>query len=584
MPTEGATPENNTQDIQNQQQVVPTQPATPQGVENSNSTSLFNSSFFNLNATRAPLLPVKENKPPIIDFALGLDRLQISNPGLSGLSFGGGFSGGYEKNVTDVQLNGQMSGYWVSDPALKQVGMVMTVFQSFPVKIEGMDRPYTMVVDQTSTVDNAGTNKGDLCIGTLGCPDGYNVALLNKVASNTKGGGFKVGASFWNARGLEYLNHFYPEVGFTIEHVNKMRRACLLNAEVVIPTSGTSGKAFRIKMVDEGPRPPYAYVKGGSNAGLWKLDIIGAFCMLTENQGLFDIHGKLNGKMTRIDNTTIQFPFKDSKYDILTGEIQGYTPEAMKELVSTGQVNPNTAMITKYFGHPAGGEVACRVKFYVDPTHREKAEKIVGKPLPDDFFKTNGNYTAGLDGVNFVPGDGTIGSLIRQAATLVSGHCTSNRIGYGYIGSYIKRPDGVIIGGGRTIDCASGINCILATAGIFKFSAGEMYGNTAWWRNGGHLKKLAPGYTATKVFAGNAVPPEILEPGDIVLYDMGKDSYNHVSLYMSPTEHVDFGSAKKVSTSQPLAQPVRTTKYKPGIREIIVWRFTSTAATSSEIA
>ena len=511
--------------------------------------------------------------PDLIPFSLGLDSLSIFNPGA-----------GSGNSVADVSLSGEMSGYWVTDPSLKQVGMVMTVFQSFPVKVAGEAKPYTMVTDHTSTIDGAGTNKGELCIGTLGCPDGYDIALLDKVANNTKGGGFKVGASFWNARGEEYLKHYYPEVGFTVDHVNKMRRACILNAEVVIPTSGTTGKGFRIKMVDEGPRPPYAYVSDGANAGLWKLDIIGAFCMLTENQSLFQLKGKLNGEMVNIDNTTLEFPFKDSKYDILTGEIPGYTPEALKAFVNQGQVNANKAMVPKYFGHPVGGEVACRVKFYVDPAHRAKAEEIVGKPLPDDFFKTNGNYTAGIAGTNMVPGDGSIGSLIRQAAVMVSSYCANNNLSYGYIGKYVKKPDGMIIGGGQTIDCASGINCILATAGIFNFSPGEMYGNTAWWRNGGHISKLAPGYTATKIFAGDAVDPGILQPGDIILYDMGKDSYNHVSLYISPTEHVDFGRSKYVKMVQPLAAPVRTTKYKAGIKQIVVWRITGSGTTPTATA
>lgn len=553
------TPGGSTQNINNQQ----TQ-------ENQSTEILFNNDIFSLTATqrgRASLSSLNDNPSDLIEFSMGLNNL---------ISVGPGFG---SSNVGDINLSGELSGYWISDPSLKQVAMVMTVFQSFPVKVAGEDKPYTMVVDQTSTIDGAGTNKGELCIGTLGCPDGYNLSLLDKVASNTKGGGFKVGASFWNERGLEYLNHYYPEVGFTLSHVNKMRRACILNAEVAIPTSGTSAKAFKIKVVDEGPRPPYAYAKSGSNAGLWKLDIIGAFCMLSENAGLFELHGKKGGKMVSIDNTVLEFPFKDGKYNILTGEISGYTPEAMKEFVANGLVNPNKSMITKYFGHTAGGEVACRVKFYVDPAHRSIAEEIVGKSLPDEFFTTNGNYAGQIaGGINMIPGDGSIGSMLRQAAILVSNYCISNKISYDAIGGYIKHSDGLVVGNGTTIDCASGINCMLATAGIFTYKPGELYGNTAWWRNGGHLSKLAPGYSATKIFEGDAIDPSILEPGDIVVYDKGKDSYNHVSMYISPTEHCDFGTDKKVASQQPLQKPIRTTRYNPEIKKLIVWRITSQTA------
>lgn len=554
------TPENPTN---NQQPQHPQNPETPQTQDQNNNESQ-NNSWLTFDRIENNYAAENNAVSSLIPFSLGLDNLNVSNPGQSGsLAIG-------EAAV------GELSGYWVTDPSLKQVGMVMTVFQSFPVKVQGESKPYTMVVDQTSTVDGAGTNKGELCIGVLGCPDGYDSALLAKVANNTKGGGFKVGASFWNERGAEYLQHYYPEVGFTVSHVNKMRRACILNAEVVIPTSGTTGKAFRIKMVDEGPRPPYAYVKGGNNAGLWKLDIIGAFCMLTENQSLFEITGKYAGKNVKIDNTTYEFPFKDAHYDILTGEIPGYTPEAMQKIVSDGLVNPNKAMISKYFGHPIGGEVACRVKFYVDPAHRAQAEEIVGKPLPEDFFKTNGNYTAGISSVNFVPGDGSIGAMIRQAATMVGYYCNTNKINYGAIGGYVKNPDGLVIGKGRNIDCASGINCILATAGIFTFSPGEYYGNTAWWRSGGHLSKLAPGYTATKVFAGSAIPADLLVPGDIILYDRGRDTNNHLSLYMGPGERADFGNSTSASSLQPLASSVRTALGSKD-KQIVVWRITSSA-------
>ena len=564
MPTQGGTTQNTNNQQQTQQ--VPQQPQENQ--ETQSSQGLFNNDLFSITATeqqRTPLSSLTDTTSDLIEFSMGL----------SGLNAVGAVPG--SSNVGDITLSGELSGYWISDPALKQVAMVMTTFQSFPVKVAGEDKPYTMVVDQTSTIDGAGTNKGDLCIGTLGCPDGYDINLLDKVASNTKGGGFKVGASFWNERGLEYLNHYYPEVGFTLSHVNKMRRSCILNAEVAIPTSGTSGKAFKIKMVDEGPRPKYAYVKSGSNASLWKLDIIGAFCMLTENAGLFELHGKKGGKMVPIDNTTLEFPFKDGKYDILTGEISGYTPEAMKKFVADGVVNSNKAMITKYY--PVGGEVACRVKFYVDPAHRALAEEIVGKPLPEAFFTTNGNYAGQIaGGVNMVPGDGSIGSLLRQAAILVSNYCISNNINYDPIGGYVKHPDGLVVGSGTTIDCASGINCMLATAGIFTYRPGEFYGNTAWWRNGGHLAKLAPGYTATKIFEGDAIDPSILEPGDIIVYDKGKDAYNHVSMYMSPNEHCDFGHVSKVRSPQPLQKPVRTTKYNKEIKQLIVWRITSQTA------
>ncbi|MBR4890647.1 MAG: hypothetical protein IKU15_05100 [Clostridia bacterium] len=544
---------------------APAQQNTAQG----GSASLFGG-LVTINETQARSTS-NSDTTSLIPFSLGLENLAINN-GTQGNASG-------PVNVVDVNLSGEVSGYWVTDPALKQVAMVMTVFQSFPVQVQGEDKPLTMVVDQTSTKDGAGTNKGALCIGMLGCPDGFDPAMLDNVAKNTKGGGFKVGASIWMKRGVEYFQHYFPEIGMTEKMFCALRRKCILNAEVVIPTSGTSGKAFRIKMVDEGPVGQYATVKGGKNAGLWKIDIIGAFCMLTENQSLFNVYGTMNGKKVSIDNTTLSFPFKDSKYDILTGEIPNYTPEAMLKYRQDGQVNANVKMVTPYYGHPVGNDTVCRVRFYVDPAHRAEAEQICGKTLPEELFKTNGNYTAAVEGgINMVPGDGSVSSAIRAAAVMVSNYCVSNGFSYGAIGGYVQKPDGLIIDRGRTIDCASGINCILATAGVLQFKNGEYFGNTAWWRSGGHLSKLCPGVTATKVHSGPTVDVNQLCCGDVLLYDRNRDMNNHLSLYISPTEKTDFGSDSQVKKVQPQSKSITKSAAAAGAANIVVWRFTKTGA------
>lgn len=501
-----------------------------------------------------------------IPFSLGLDNLALNNGMM------GGGSGG--ANVTDVALSGTVSGYWITDPNLKQVAMVMTVFQSFPVMINGIDKPYSMVVDQTSTVDGAGTNKGELCIGVLGCPDGYRDDYLTKVASNTKGGGFKVGASFWNERGLEYMTHYYPEAGITLNQLNTLRRKCLLNAEVVIPTGATTGKAFKIKMVDEGPRPPYAYVKSGANAGLWKLDIIGAFCMLTENQGLFDIKGKYNGKYEKIDNTQFQFPFKDSTYDILTGEIQGYTPEAMKELVAKGVVNENKALVTKYLGSPIGNDTVCRVRFYIEAAHRAEAEQVCGKALPDDLFKTNGTYGVGgmIGNFNALPPDAGVAERIMYCGQMVSSIAVAKGWKWSYCGGYAPTADGLIMT--KTgIDCASGVNAILASAGLIDILRAQKDGiatNTTWYR-GKFLEYVMPGYTVTKV------QPEAAAPGDVVFWDRMKSSNNHAAIYMGPSSKFDFGGNDSVRTQQPLNKPLKLRPFD-NVKQVTIYRFSPVAA------
>lgn len=368
-----------------------TPPANNNTLTTSNSATITINGIFNNNENTSSS-DIKN-----IPFSMGLENLQITD-GISNNTNGNyttstpmGRSGNEmiaNSNIGSATL-GQLSGNWVSDVNLKQVGMIMTVFQSFPVTIQGESNPYTMVVDATSTSDGAGTNHGELAIGVLGCPDGYNIDLLKKVASNTKGGGFKVGVSCWNKRAIEYMQHFYGDI-MTERQFNTLRRKCLMNVEVVVPTSGNTGASFRAKIVDEGPH------FDGKN-GMWKLDVMGAFCMLNQYNSLFKIQGKYNGKFQTIDNSNIVFPFKDNEYDILTGEIKGYTPEAMLNFCNSGQVNSNTSLINRYYGGPIGndGDNICRVRFYIEPDHRAEAEKVCGHSLPDDLFKYNGTNTLG---------------------------------------------------------------------------------------------------------------------------------------------------------------------------------------------
>lgn len=204
-----------------------------------------NTNTNNTTATSTTVAGANNAESDKIKFSMGLEALQITDGTLSTSSIGSFTSGinygtGYS---TGNAALGQLTGNWVSDPNLKQVGMIMTVFQSFPVSVQGQSNPYTMVVDKTSTSDGAGTNHGELCIGVLGCPDGYNLDLLKKVASNTNGGGFKVGVSCWNKRGVEYMQHFYGDI-MTVGQFNVLRRKCLLNVEVVVPTGGNMRNFF----------------------------------------------------------------------------------------------------------------------------------------------------------------------------------------------------------------------------------------------------------------------------------------------------------------------------------------------------
>lgn len=503
-----------------------------------------------------------------IKFSIGLENLAFNNG-----SYGG--YGGYGNNITDVTLSGEIDGMWISDPSLKQVAMVTTVFQSFPIYINGINDPYSMCVDYTSTGDGQGTNLGYLTIGQLGCPDKYEINDLNSVASNTKGGGFKVGASAWSKKVIDYFNHYYPDAGITMKQFVTLRRKCLLNAEVVKPTGPTTGKAYKIKIVDEGPFS----LESTKYGSLWKIDVMGAFTMLTENKGLFNnLMGKYHGNYANLDNINFIFPFKDSSYDIMKGEIAGYTPEAVIKIANgdmatsailPGKINKSTELISSY----GCDKEICRVKFYIEPEHRAEAESICGKKLPDDLFKTNGTYgmNAPIVSFNSLPPDAGILEKITYAGALVNQNVISRGLVYGNCGGYMKNAEGIIVTKNK-IDCASGVNVILANAGIIdilRAQSERAQSNTVWYR-GNWLKYLMPGYTATQV------PPEQVAPGDVILYDRGRDSYNHAYIYMGSGKAFDYGSG--VGKPQPRNRATIMVPHdtKTGyVKKVVVWRIGS---------
>lgn len=177
-----------------QQPVQPQQPAQPQ-IPTAETTTVNTSTnttggVLTTNTTQSRVLTTEEYvngqtaDGGLIPFSMGLDSLQFTGPGIA-------------SNVTDVTLSGELTGYWVNDPALKQFGAEMTVFQSFPVNVVAANA-WSSVTDHTSTIDNQGTNLGYLTMGQFSYPDNFKRELLEKIATNLKGGGFKVGASIHN--------------------------------------------------------------------------------------------------------------------------------------------------------------------------------------------------------------------------------------------------------------------------------------------------------------------------------------------------------------------------------------------------
>lgn len=328
--------------------------------------------------------------------------------------------------------------------------------------------------------------------------------------------------------------------------------------------SATEGKPVRIALVDEGPQAKFA------------IDIMGAYCLLSEVSSLFTINADLNGQMITIDNNTIKFPFKDAKYDYVNGAVPGYSPSAVLPWVTS---NPNqlykglkSTPFKRYFGAAKAGpknnlgHSMVRVRFFIDPANRERAERIAGKKLPDDLFKANYNGETVQIGSNFafannLPPNASIWERIYNSGVNVSKLLLQRaaqypgRKLYGADGRNLVKVndgDGFIVKSKFQTDCSGGSFWILVNAGIVLPQGDAMWPpNTGYMRaykNGWPSKiKLAPGIKAVPV------PIDSVQPGDLILWDRNKDSNNHLLIYAGPGKKFDFGCDASCKKQQPLS-------------------------------
>lgn len=513
--------------------------------------------------------------PERFPFSIGLDasRLQVptSNaPQLtSPLSVGSLLSTAsnratYISSKVGLSEPELQDGVYISDPTLKQVYIPLTVFQSFPVQME--DGSYTYITDNTSLFDNAGTNIGQLSqslnSGVCGFPDKFAYSILQAQTSVVKA--FKVGGSIGYMYGDRYFQRFFPEVQWKTGKGGdflKLKRNNCITAEVVMPTSSTEGRPIRINLVDDGPHSAF------------KLDVMGAYCLLDDVKDLFKIQAQDSSGWKNIDNDKIKFPFASGKYDYVNGEISGYSPEAVLMFRKNLYKNVESSPFKRYLGtgrsgpKDSKGHSLVRVRFFIDPKNREKAEKLVKKTLPEELFKTN--YQGGT--VDISPSFKLEKNLLMSDNSLISGSILTAGI---KVSSYVSLSGEGYDQNGRDLipaskkglsdfkyvsrhgtDCSGGVTWILAEAGLLDFGAKTVISppGTGIWRQ---YKNSWPNTALplAKGLKGIPVPIEEVKPGDIILWDRNKPSNNHVLIYAGPGQVFDFGSDKSCNKIQPLSR------------------------------
>lgn len=237
------------------------------------------------------------------------------------------------------------------------------------------------------------------------------------------------------------------------------------------------------------------------------------------------------------------------------------------------QTQDDSTLKPKTMKFSYGGEGKTWV--YTEPKKGEsKPIESTWEPPFQLTLPTTASGTIGTSGTALttnVPASDIAGRILN-AGIKVGQYCNANKLTYDQGDRALKAAPP---GSGMTYiprknngtDCSAGTWWILAEAGLLKNPTAWPI-NTTGYRNSPAIH-LADGYIATEV------PVESIQPGDIIMWDRGKDSNNHVAIFASMGKCFDFGSKRSVSNLQPVNRGLVDSSAVAGRR---VWRISSAGA------
>lgn len=163
-----------------------------------------------------------------------------------------------------------------------------------------------------------------------------------------------------------------------------------ITAEITIPIDASTGKVIFLKVVDLSPK------------GV--IDIMGSICALNSLKDIFKITGFLeknySDKGAKWREVNPSFIFADKTYDHIKGEIDGFGPD----YINTYKPTNEESLFKTYIVSPPSSDQFF-VRFFVDQSLRETAEKAVGHKLPDAFCKAKiTNNSEGGGGSSMIQG------------------------------------------------------------------------------------------------------------------------------------------------------------------------------------
>lgn len=267
-------------------------------------------------------------------------------------------------------------------------------------------------------------------------------------------------------------------------------------------------------------------------------------------------------------------PSKNSKKPFDTSSSKKNADGSLKREYQT---QDDSALKPKSMKFTYGGEGKTWV--YTAPKKGKKAKPTESNWEPP--FQLTQPSATGTSGTALTAtvGASDVAGRILNAGIKVGQYCNANKLTYDQDDRALKAaPAGsgmsYIPRNNHGTDCSAGTWWILSEAGLIKNPTSWPINTTGYRTNPG--KYLTDGYIATEV------PIENIQPGDIIMWDRGKNENNHVAIFASVGKCFDFGGRGTVPKLQPVSKGLVDSSAVAGRR---VWRISSAgAATASPTA
>lgn len=192
--------------------------------------------------------------------------------------------------------------------------------------------------------------------------------------SCTDGNGFVIGLGVaFNQLVINYFKHFYPNMNWEEEKLKKLAAKGYLCGELMVP-KGDNAKVLHSKITVDISQ---------SNTSAYDVFVPVPLMLLDDFKELGYVKVRNNGTEENVDGNKLKFPYADKKFNHKKSEIEGFSPDDVKDYVPGSD---KRSVEYRYTGLNGGGEVQGRIRFYFMPDGKGDVSSIVGA-IPDEYMK-----------------------------------------------------------------------------------------------------------------------------------------------------------------------------------------------------